>query len=154
MLGDSGFGITPHMITPYSESEVAYDPRRGYFNYNLSSARVRIEQVFGVAKRVFPYLAYPRQCKNFGKHTDIVKALLVLYNIFIDISEINTNNIRATVNNYCTNSTIESYINEAEELHREHWVNGGYNIRNISDNTIRTHGQRRRNELVNEFIYY
>ena len=121
------------MMTPYAESEVAYDPRRGHFNYNLSSARVKIEQVFGVAKSVFPSLVYPRQCKTFNKHTDIVKAFLVSYNI-----------IQATVSTYCTDFTIENYINEAEEIHREHWINGAYNFRNIGDSTIRTHGQRRR----------
>ena len=98
MLGDSGFGITSRLVTPFDQFQVEYDPiLKGKFNYELSRARVRIEQVFGILKRKFTYLGYPRLCFNFDKHIDITESILILFNILISINETNTSNINIQV---------------------------------------------------------
>ena len=45
---------------------------------------------------MFPFLAYPRLCKEFQKHVDITESMFILYNILIEIKEINTSNIATT----------------------------------------------------------
>ena len=47
VLGDSGFGITPQMMTPYAESKIAYDSRRGYFNYDLVQHELELKSPYG-----------------------------------------------------------------------------------------------------------
>ena len=57
VLGDLGFALTPKVIIPYDQSQVTYNiQQRSRFNYELSRGRVRIEQVFGLLKKIFPYL--------------------------------------------------------------------------------------------------
>lgn len=55
LLGDSGYGITPWLITPYSQP--ANDTER-YFNTIYAKERVIIERCFGQLKRRFPILHY------------------------------------------------------------------------------------------------
>lgn len=152
ILGDSGFGITPSMMTPYSDSEIAYNQRRAAFIYNFNFARVRIEQLFGILNRMFPYLVFPRQCKEFAKHTEFVKTLLIIYNILMDLNEINTANIRSTVEMFCSSPFVEQMIGTMEQAHRDNLNNGGYNYRDFNDDQIRNDGQQRRDELVQQFI--
>ena len=90
VLGDSGFGIEPRLMTTFDKSQVNYLPyERGQFNYQLSRALCKIEKVFGIGKKKFKYLASPAKL-DWDKHIKIVNAILVLYNIAIDMNEIDT----------------------------------------------------------------
>ena len=116
VLGDSGFAITPRLITPFDQSQVEYDPEiKGKFNYELSRARVRIEQIFGILKKKFPFIGYPRLCYSFEKHVNITESILILFNLLISINEINKENISRQV--YEANADLETSIEELKEQH-------------------------------------
>ena len=120
VLGDSGFGITPKLMTPFDCSQVEFDPyKRGNFNFQLSRARVRIEQVFGIIKRIFPYLAFPRLCTDYRKHILITECLFIMYNILIDLEEIDTSNISRTCHLY-TNSNVNELEEQIDILKNQH----------------------------------
>ena len=109
VLGDGGFGITKYLVTPFDASQVASDPiRRNSFNYQLSAGRVRIEQVFGIRKKIFPILASAKHC-DFVKHTDIVECCCVLFSILIEIQDINTSNMTIPDNFFNDNMVIKKY---------------------------------------------
>ena len=101
VIGNSGFCVTPKLIVPYTESQKEHDPmNRTTFNYQLSKIRVRIEQVFGLIKRIFPYLGFPKLCHCFATHTATTECLFVLFNLFLEIGAINTANLQTTINIY------------------------------------------------------
>ena len=133
VLGDSGFGITPKLLTPLTISQIHSNPQtRHRFNYELSRACVRIEQVFGLLKRIFPYLAFAREC-GFLKHTDIVESLIILYNILIAIEAINASLILNAVSLYTQDAKTEQAIQNANDVHHQMSINGGYNFLKVSE---------------------
>ena len=50
MLADSGYGITPYLMVPYTQVQSAADPVKRRFNYTLSQDRVVIENTIGQLK--------------------------------------------------------------------------------------------------------
>ena len=52
LLGDSGYGIAPYMMTPYNDPNT---PAERHFNKIHKANRVVIEHSFGQLKRRFPY---------------------------------------------------------------------------------------------------
>lgn len=83
MLGDSGYALTPYLLTPLA------DPiTRAENLYNEAHIRTRntVERLFGVWKRRFPVLAY-----GMRTHVDttlkIIVAAAVLHNIAVEMNE-------------------------------------------------------------------
>ncbi|VDC05609.1 unnamed protein product [Peniophora sp. CBMAI 1063] len=92
VLADKGYPSSPFVLRPFTQPEVDAAPRARArrmrrFNYLLSSARVRVEQAFGLLKARFPGL------KLFGTPTDIedayrvIEALIAVHNFCIDIGD-------------------------------------------------------------------
>ena len=62
VVGDSGFEITNKLINTYTILQMRTNAlKKERFNYYLSRVRVRIEQLFGIVKAIFPYLGYLRE---------------------------------------------------------------------------------------------
>lgn len=77
LLGDSGYGIMPYLMKPFSIVENA---EQAAFNRLLKKERVIIEHAFGQLKRRFPILKYVCRVKleNIPK---VIVACAVLHNI-------------------------------------------------------------------------
>ena len=151
VIGDSGFCITPKLIVPYTESQKAYDiSKRTLFNYQLSKIRVRIEQCFGIIKRIFPFLAFPKLCYDFKKHTEITECLFVLFNIFLDIGAINVDNLQGTINIYSAINDPDTNANYEETMPISR--PDTYPYYNYTDVRIRNDGKEAREVLINQFI--
>lgn len=58
LLGDSGYGLTPYLMTPYKNPTT---PQQISFNKVFTYERVIVERVFGQLKRRFPIL-YRSSC--------------------------------------------------------------------------------------------
>lgn len=54
LLGDSGYGLSPWLITPFQQPRNVQDR---YFNLTHSQERVIVERIFGQVKKGFPILA-------------------------------------------------------------------------------------------------
>lgn len=77
LLGDSGYGITPWLLTPYSEVRNAQERQ---FNLIHAQERVIIERVFGQIKRRFPILSSQVRIA-LEKIPKLIIACVVLHNI-------------------------------------------------------------------------
>lgn len=77
LLGDSGYGIAPYMMTPYSNPNTAAER---HFNREHARNRVVIEQAFGQLKRRFPILRYGIRLKLANAPKCII-ACVVLHNV-------------------------------------------------------------------------
>lgn len=84
LLGDSGYGITPFLLTPYLQCENAMA-----LNYNKlhCKARVIIEQTFGQLKRRFPILHYGIRLK-LQSAPQVIICCCVLHNIAKKLNDI------------------------------------------------------------------
>ncbi|XP_056636881.1 putative nuclease HARBI1 [Diorhabda sublineata] len=77
LLGDSGYGITPWLLTPFDESRNA---REKNHNSTHAQERVIIERVFGQMKRRFPILS--SQVRTPVKNVpNLVISCRVLHNV-------------------------------------------------------------------------
>lgn len=77
LLGDSGYGITPWLLTPFDEVR---NPRERNFNLTHAQERVIIERVFGQMKRRFPILSSQVRIA-VEKVPKLVLSCAVLHNI-------------------------------------------------------------------------
>lgn len=116
LLGDSGYGLTPFLLTPYDNPATAAERR---FNAAHKKTRVRVEQALGVLKRRFA-------CLHFGIRMSpsrccaVIAACFVLHNIamsrygeqtFLNALDIDDNDLPEppTDNNaQATRSTLEA----------------------------------------------
>jgi len=78
LVGDSAFGIHKHLMTPFKNSGGLSEAQLR-FNKKLSSARVTIENAFGLLKGRFRRLKYVDA--DIARIPRIVKACCVLHNI-------------------------------------------------------------------------
>ena len=76
LLGDSGYGIMPWLLTPYRNPET---PQENAYNVLLKRERVIIERCFGQLKRRFPILQYVRV--KLEKIPSLIISCAVLHNI-------------------------------------------------------------------------
>lgn len=77
LLGDSGYGITPWLLTPYDN---VITPQQRQFNYVHAQERVIIERVFGQLKRRFPILGGTVRLK-LERVPKLIIACAVLHNV-------------------------------------------------------------------------
>lgn len=76
LLGDSGYGICPWLMTPYREPNT---PQKEAYNALLKKERVIIERCFGQLKRRFPVLNHVRT--KLYKVPAVIISCAVLHNI-------------------------------------------------------------------------
>lgn len=79
IIGDSGFPLMPHLLTPYFGNYLDLSDVEANFNEELSSVRKLIENTFGIMVKRWQIFAGPIEMnpKNADK---IVKAAVVLHN--------------------------------------------------------------------------
>lgn len=77
LLGDSGYGLSPWLITPFKPAQT---PRERNYNYTHSSDRVIIERCFGQLKKRFPILG---NCVRVALNNvpQVIISCAVLHNI-------------------------------------------------------------------------
>nr|CAI5821389.1 unnamed protein product [Callosobruchus analis] len=76
-VGDEAFGLSPHLLRPYSGKQLASNKR--VFNYRLSRARRYIECTFGIMSNKWRILHRSMDVDiNFA--VDIIKCLCILHN--------------------------------------------------------------------------
>ncbi|GAB0091140.1 hypothetical protein DMENIID0001_059490 [Sergentomyia squamirostris] len=126
IAGDSAYKLTERIITPFRQNSTVMDQRsRAQFNRHFSSFRVRVEQVFGMAKEKFPSLKELRfrlgSEKNHMYSCNWVMVSFILYNMLLQFnmekgirinfdeftSEENDNQIEEDITNLNTNDTAE-----------------------------------------------
>ncbi|KAG2214626.1 hypothetical protein INT45_003978 [Circinella minor] len=87
ILGDSGYALSKRLLTPYKEPAMRGNDDNKNFNEMHSSARVAIENTFGIWKGRWRYLkGIPLQLRNdneFHYLNRIVKATAVLHNFLL-----------------------------------------------------------------------
>lgn len=77
LLGDSGYGIAPYLMTPYRTVD---KPEKRAFNRLFTKERLIVERVFGQLKKRFPILSHPVRIKH-EKVPTLIVACCVLHNI-------------------------------------------------------------------------
>ncbi|KAJ8913775.1 hypothetical protein NQ315_002681 [Exocentrus adspersus] len=77
LLGDSGYGITPWLMTPYRNPQTHEEIT---FNTLFTRERVIIERCFGQLKRRFPILQYMVRIK-LDRVASVIVSCAVLHNI-------------------------------------------------------------------------
>jgi hypothetical protein len=83
LIGDSGYGCLPYLMTPYPEPQTQPERR---FNRALKVTRSLIERTFGILKRRFHILHSEIRMRPERVCTIIV-ACCILHNIAIDHNE-------------------------------------------------------------------
>lgn len=126
LLGDSGYAITPYLLTPYENPET---PTEKYFNKVYAKERVTVERCFGQLKMRFPILHYKVRTKldSVGK---ITVCCCVLHN-------------------------VAKYLNDAddfEDLQLDGNLGADENNPEVNDLTTRRMGQQKRIE-ISQILY-
>merc|ERR1712071_364876 len=85
VLGDSGYGSTPYIITPYNNPQ---SPPEERFNRAHKTTRCVIQRAFGILKRRFHCLHTELRLQP-GPASRVIAACCVLHNISIDRRQIN-----------------------------------------------------------------
>ncbi len=83
VLGDPAYPISRWLIKGYSGNQVAERKDFAYFTYRQSSARMKVEQAFGILKVRWQRFQSPHKAK-VRHHVEAVGAACVLHNICID----------------------------------------------------------------------
>lgn len=116
-----------------------------YFNYNLSRARVRVEQLFGILKSRFRFLNREMGV-GVDLHVQITHAICILHNLSIDYGDLNVEYwLSSRQNATDLENTIASQVVNDFQAHVGPIVHQ-------SDLQIRREGQRRRLELMQNLI--
>ncbi|KAH9121548.1 hypothetical protein AeMF1_006791 [Aphanomyces euteiches] len=82
-LGDAGYKLYSHIITPYPINLEMPD-YKSHFNLIHSRTRMVVEQAFGLWKNTFRVFKTPLLHDTPEQMANLVKATLVLHNWFID----------------------------------------------------------------------
>lgn len=130
LLGDSGYGIRPWLMTPY---RVPGNEMQRNFNRIFTKERVVIERLFGIVKRRFPLIGGVVRLKT-ETVPKVITACFVLHNISLDF-----------------NDTMifddDNGEEEQEALHQEE-----EDLAEVAEAALRHQGQQRRNEIA-EALY-
>ena len=91
-IGDGGFAIHEKLMIPYNETQLLNNNQNRdallNFNYQLSRARVRVEQTFGIFKKKWRFLN--RAVKvDPTQHVIITHAIAIIHNFSIEYEELN-----------------------------------------------------------------
>ena len=80
MLADSGYGITPYLMVPFTQAQSAADPVKRRYNYILSRDRVVIENTIGQLKCRFQMLRVPLRI-HLEQAPKLILAGCILHNV-------------------------------------------------------------------------
>ncbi len=83
VLGDPAYPLSRWLIKGYPGSKVSESKEFAYFTYRQSSARMKVEQAFGILKVRWQRLGNAHQA-HIRNHVEAVGAACVLHNICID----------------------------------------------------------------------
>lgn len=126
LLGDSGYSITPWLLTPFDEPRNAHERK---YNVTHAQERVIIERVFGQLKRRFPILSSQVRIR-FENIPKLVISCAVLHNIAKHLNDA-----------WELEDVIENAIDEGDDVP----------VHNLDRNEvrIRRRGQQKRREISN-----
>lgn len=86
LLGDAGYTLQNHLMTPYDNYEVMPEDQRLY-NYLHSKTRITVEGAFGILKQRFRVLTTPLSQNTLSASSAIIEACFVLHNVLINLSD-------------------------------------------------------------------
>lgn len=89
ILGDSAYPNSRHIVTTYKVGETEADPGIRKLNYELSKARYRVENAFGLLKGRFLLFDRPIKCaaEDFSFAMHLIASVFVLHNFLIDSAD-------------------------------------------------------------------
>ncbi|KAF4136166.1 DDE superfamily endonuclease, partial [Phytophthora infestans] len=85
LLGDAGYKIFRHILTPFDEEEAVQNPKKRRYNYKLSQTRITVERAFGILKNRYCILLRKIEQKSPTRVTKIIVGCLVLHNLMIEL---------------------------------------------------------------------
>lgn len=83
VIGDAAYPISSWLIKGYTGNRARQEKRCAYFTYRLSSARMKVEQAFGILKVKWERLAGKHK-GMMRHHVEAAGAACVLHNLCID----------------------------------------------------------------------
>ncbi|ETL93321.1 hypothetical protein L917_08498 [Phytophthora nicotianae] len=86
-VGDAGYKIFRHLLTPFDEAAAAHCPKKKRYNYKLSQTRITVERAFGILKNRFRVLLMKVQMKSPQKVTQLIVSCMVLHNLMIELKD-------------------------------------------------------------------
>ena len=88
-IADSGYMLTPRVITPFLESEEKrpLSQRELHFNYVHSSSRMVVECSFGILKERFRKLKKPLEERSPQRSARVIVTCMVLHKILIKLQD-------------------------------------------------------------------
>ncbi|OWY94988.1 hypothetical protein PHMEG_00035133, partial [Phytophthora megakarya] len=86
LLGDAGYKIFRHMMTPFQEEQAAQNTMMRRYNFKHSQTRITIERAFGVLKNRYRILLGKVQ-KTPINMARVIISCLVLHNLMIKLND-------------------------------------------------------------------
>lgn len=87
LLGDAGYKIWAHLLTPFSESEAVADARKRGFNKAHSRTRIVVECAFGRLKNRFRVLLGKLEQKSPARICKVILGCIVLHNLLLQVND-------------------------------------------------------------------
>ena len=81
LLGDAGYKIWSHLLTPFAESEAVHDARKALYNQTHSRTRITVECAFGRLKNRFRILLGKLEQKTSRHVCQVIVSCVVLHNL-------------------------------------------------------------------------
>ncbi|KAG3080098.1 hypothetical protein PI125_g20547 [Phytophthora idaei] len=85
VLGDAGYKIWVHLLTPFPESEVVADRRKRVYNRSHSRTRMAVECAFGRLKNRFRILLGKLEQKTPQRICKVIYSYVVLHNMLLHV---------------------------------------------------------------------
>ncbi|OWZ14109.1 hypothetical protein PHMEG_00012459 [Phytophthora megakarya] len=87
LLGDAGYKIFRHILTPFDEADAASSPKKRRYNYKLSQTRITVERAFGILKNRYRILLGKVQQKTPTSVARVIVSCLVLHNLMVELKD-------------------------------------------------------------------
>ncbi|KAE9339868.1 hypothetical protein PF008_g11370 [Phytophthora fragariae] len=87
LLGDAGYKIWAHLLTPFPGSEAVADARKRGFNKAHSRARIVAECAFGRLKNRFRVLLGKLEQKSPARICKVILGCIVLHNLLLQVND-------------------------------------------------------------------
>ncbi|KAG7384751.1 hypothetical protein PHYPSEUDO_002280 [Phytophthora pseudosyringae] len=87
LLGDAGYKIWAHMLTPFPESEAIGDRRKRVYNRLHSRTRIAVECAFGRLKNRFRILLGKLEQKTPERIGKLIQSCMVLHNMLLAVKD-------------------------------------------------------------------